>query len=305
MTSEKKVCEGNECIVQAEKYLKTSFLKWKPDYDSAALEYSKAATCFKTAKVLGQCKDCLLKAADCYTKNNSLFSAAKSYEQAAMIYKEMGDYNSAVQTIERACQLFREHGTPDTAALALEKGAKMIESKYPEMALELYKKAMDVVMIEDRPSQASEHAGKASRILIKLKRYDDAVNMVKKEVGFHLTTGNTRAVGRLVVAEVLIHLMREDYVAADKAFREGASYCERDECNTLMDLLEGYDQGDSEQLNRALNSPFIKHMDVEYARLARSLLVVESTEKKEVPSTSQNASAAADDEEDEFAEGLL
>lgn len=41
------------------------------------------------------------------------------------------------------------------------------------------------------------------------------------------------------------------------------SYCERDECNTLMDLLEGYDQGDGEQLNRALNSPFIKHMDVE------------------------------------------
>lgn len=42
-----------------------------------------------------------------------------------------------------------------------------------------------------------------------------------------------------------------------------SSYCERDECNTLMDLLEGYDQGDAQQLNRALNSPFIKHMDVE------------------------------------------
>ena len=30
---------------KAEKYLKTGFLKWKPDYDSAASEYGKAGTC--------------------------------------------------------------------------------------------------------------------------------------------------------------------------------------------------------------------------------------------------------------------
>lgn len=52
-------------------------------------------------------------------------------------------------------------------------------------------------------------------------RYDDAAEMIKKEMGFHLATGNTRAAGRLVVAEVLVHLMREDFVAADKAFKEG------------------------------------------------------------------------------------
>ena len=52
-------------------------------------------------------------------------------------------------------------------------------------------------------------------------RFDDAAEMLKKEVGFHLVIGNTRAVGRLVVAEVLVHLTREDFVAADKAFKEG------------------------------------------------------------------------------------
>lgn len=45
--------------------------------------------------------------------------------------------------------------------------------------------------------------------------------MVKKEMEYHLAIGNTRSAGRLVVAEVLVHLMREDYVAADKAFKEG------------------------------------------------------------------------------------
>ncbi|XP_054706201.1 gamma-soluble NSF attachment protein-like [Uloborus diversus] len=301
MAAEKKICEGNECINQAEKYLKTGFLKWKPDYDSAATEYSKAAICFKTAKVLGQSKDCYLKAANCYAQNHSFFSAAKSYEQAALISKDMQDFMGSVQLIERACQLFREHGTPDTAALALERGAKMIESRQPEVALDLYKKAAEVVMIEDRPTQAAEHVGKATRLLLKLKRFDEAAEMIKKEMGYHLSTENARAAGRLVVAEVLVHLMREDYVAADKAFKEGYNYCERDECNTLMDLLEGYDQGDPEQLNRALNSPFIKHMDVEFAKIARSLQVAE-TEKS---SKKTETKAAQDDEDDEYAGGLL
>lgn len=305
----KSIETGNQSIQEAEKYLKTSLFKWKPDYDSAASEYVKAAHAFKSGKVFAQSRDCFVKAAECFIKNNSYFSAAKNYEQAALVSKSMDDYKSMVELVQRACQLFRENGTPDTAALALDKGAKMIESKQPEIALDLYIKAIDVVMIEDRPSQASEFAGKAARLLVKLKRFDEAAEMVKKEMGYHLAVENTRAAGRLVVAEVLIHLVREDYVAADKAFKEGYNYCEREECNTVMDLLEGYDQGDSEQMNRALNSPFIKHMDVEFARLARSLLAeTEESSSKDKSSQKANTSASANaggDEDDEYAEGLL
>uniref|UniRef100_A0A8B9ZTQ0 Uncharacterized protein n=1 Tax=Anas zonorhyncha TaxID=75864 RepID=A0A8B9ZTQ0_9AVES len=40
-----KINEALEHIAKAEKYLKTGFLKWKPDYDSAATEYGKAGMC--------------------------------------------------------------------------------------------------------------------------------------------------------------------------------------------------------------------------------------------------------------------
>jgi len=40
---------------------------------------------------------------------------------------------------------------------------------------------------------------------------------------------------------------------------------------TLEQLLQGFDEEDPEMAARALNSSFIKHMDVEYARLARTL----------------------------------
>jgi hypothetical protein len=36
-------------------------------------------------------------------------------------------------------------------------------------------------------------------------------------------------------------------------------------------LLQAYDNEDADAFRTALNSPFIKHMDVEYAKLARNL----------------------------------
>ena len=51
--------------------LKTSFLKWKPDFELAADSYEKAATCYKTAKDLPKCRDCLYKAVDCYKQTKS------------------------------------------------------------------------------------------------------------------------------------------------------------------------------------------------------------------------------------------
>ncbi|PIN99456.1 hypothetical protein AB205_0150360 [Aquarana catesbeiana] len=61
--------------------LKTSFLKWKPDYDSAASEYAKAAVAFKNAKQYDQAKDAFLKEAEAYENNKSAF------EQAGMMLK--------------------------------------------------------------------------------------------------------------------------------------------------------------------------------------------------------------------------
>jgi len=75
----------------------------------------------------------------------------------------------------------------------------------------------------------------------------------------------------LTVALVLVQLAREDYVAAEKAFKEWGNCCEVEEIQSLEMLLRGYDEEDPDVARRALNSPFIKHMDVEYAKLARDL----------------------------------
>ncbi|XP_046442969.1 gamma-soluble NSF attachment protein-like [Daphnia pulex] len=269
MAAAKKSSEGTELVQQAEKHLKTSLLKWKPDYELAADSYNKAATCFKTAKELQKAKDCLYKASDCYKQTKAFFSAAKSLDQAIILLKELQEWKEISNIAHKACQLFQEHGSPDTAALLLDKSAKMIEAHLPEDALVLYRRAMEVVMIEDRPRQASEFATRAGRLLVKLGKYEDAINMLSREMNYHIAGENPAAVGRVLVVVVLLHLAREDVIAAGKAIQEWGGNGQQDELQVAMNLHRAFDSEDAQAAERALADPFIRHMDVEYAKLTR------------------------------------
>lgn len=51
-------------------------------------------------------------------------------------------------------------------------------------------------------------------------RYDLAADAIRREIGLYQQTENNRALGRIVVALVLVQLARGDIVAAEKAFKE-------------------------------------------------------------------------------------
>lgn len=101
--------------------------------------------------------------------------------------------------------------------------------------------------------------------------FDQAADAIRREIGFHQQSESYGPIGRLAVALVLVQLAREDYVAAEKAFKEWGNCCDVQEVQTLESLLQAYDDEDADLARRALASPFIKHMDIEYARLAREL----------------------------------
>ncbi|XP_058799575.1 gamma-soluble NSF attachment protein-like [Phymastichus coffea] len=266
-----KIEEANAHIRNAEKGLKTTLLKWRPDFEVAADEYTAAATCFRIVKNYQQCKDCLIKSADCYKQNRSWFHAAKNLEQVILVLKEMNQLSEVPKLAHSACSLYQQHGSPESGATVLDKAAKMLESTQPEQALELYRRACDVVLGEDSPRQAAEYISKVARISVRLGMYDQAADAVRREIGMHQQIDHQPSVGRLAVALVLVQLARGDQVAAEKAFKEWGGYCDPPEVQTLEMLLQAYDNEDADSARSALNSPFIKHMDVEYAKLARGL----------------------------------
>uniref|UniRef100_A0A3Q2Y9E8 Gamma-soluble NSF attachment protein n=1 Tax=Hippocampus comes TaxID=109280 RepID=A0A3Q2Y9E8_HIPCM len=278
-----KINEAHEHIAKAEKCLKTSLTKWKPDFDSAASEYAKAAVCFKNAKQYEQAKDAYLKEAEYHTENKT------AIEQAGMMMKEQKKMPEAIQYIEKACMMYMENGTPDTAAMALDRAGKSNE---------------------DRLRQAVELLGKASRLLVRLKRLDEAAVALQKEKNMYKEIENFSMCFKKTTAQVLIHLHRGDYVAADKCVRESYSlpgYSGSEDCVAMETLLQGYDEQDEDQVYRVCNSPLLKYMDNDYAKLAISLRVPGGGGKKKkaaAPGGASGDTAAADEDEDEYEGGL-
>lgn len=267
----KKISEAENLISAAEKSLKVSLLKWAPDYDSAADEYSKAATAFRIAKSFDKSKECFLKAIDCYKSNKSWFHAAKCYEQIILLSKETGNLVNVEEYANKACSLYQQHGSPEAAASALDKAAKLTEQKHPEIALRFYQHAMEVILIEDSTRQAAEFCSKVSRLLVKLRRYEEATKALKKEIALNQQTESYGVIGRLVVALVLVQLALGDSVEAEKSFKEWGNCCEAEEVSTLQALLQAFDEEDAELAARMLAHPFIRHMDVEYSILAKNI----------------------------------
>ncbi|XP_063076236.1 N-ethylmaleimide-sensitive factor attachment protein, gamma b [Engraulis encrasicolus] len=307
-----KINEAHEHIAKAEKCLKTSMTKWKPDFDGAATEYSKAAVAFKNAKQFDQAKEAYLKEAEYHTENKALFHAAKAYEQAGMMLKDMKRMPEAIQLIEKASIMYVENGTSGTAGIALDRAGKLMEPMDLNKAVDLYQKAADVFENEDRLRQAAELLGKASRLLVRLRRLDDAAVSLQKEKNMYKEIENYPTCFKKTIAQVLVHLHRGDFVAADKCVRESYSlpgFSGSEDCVSMETLLQGYDEQDEDQVYRVCNSPLLKYMDNDYAKLAISLRVPGGGGGKKkaaaAPAGGAGGSAPAAAADDDYEEGGL
>ncbi|ELU05866.1 hypothetical protein CAPTEDRAFT_177891 [Capitella teleta] len=310
--ADRKIAEGLEHMRQADKCLKTSVFKWKPDIDGAVSEFSKAAIAFKNAKAHSKATDAYLKAADAQKSAGSFFHAAKSLEAAALIQKETKDFRMATELIETASDLYLQHGVPDTAAICLERAAKMLEPVLPEEAIRMYLKASDVAEMEDKQRQMGEFVGKAGRIFIRIKKYEEAAESIRREIDLYCTMDSHGLINKLVFGLVLIHLSREDYVAADQAFKACCGlpgFADSEEAGPIEALLDAYDQGDEDAARQILLSPLFRYMDNEFAILARDLKIPGGAAKASDGGGGGGGEGRGpvrvDEDEDEYSGGLL
>ncbi|NWU61746.1 SNAG protein, partial [Pterocles burchelli] len=266
-----------------------------------------AAVAFKNAKQYDQAREACLREAEAHENN-------KANVPCIVDLQEMQRLPEAVQLIEKASMMYLENGTPDTAAIALERAGKLIENVSPEKAVQLYQQAASVFENEERLRQALEMLGKASRLLVRGRRLDEAALSLQKEKSLYKEIENYPTCYKKTIAQVLVHLHRNDYVAAERCVRESYSipgFNGSEDCAALEQLLEGYDQQDQDQVSEVCNLPLFKYMDNDYAKLGLTLVVPGGGIKKKSPNAGQDKARGpatvgshADEEEDEYSGGL-
>ncbi|XP_044538955.1 gamma-soluble NSF attachment protein-like [Gracilinanus agilis] len=268
--------EGLVHLARAENYLKTRLLRMKPDYDGAAFEYGKAALAFKKVKHLRSAKEAFLKEAEAHQKNDAPFYAAKAYEQAGLLLKEMRNLPEAAQVIEKAITLYLESDSPNTAAMTLRQFSLLLESQIPEQLVSLYQQAAKVFETENRPLHAVDLIGRASKVLVRTKRFAEAAISLDREKNLYKEMESFSTCFKRIIAEILVYLHSNEFVAAYKCVQESCDvpgFKGSEEHIALVQLLECYDRQDQEQMNKICSNRIFKNLGNDYTKLSSRLKI--------------------------------
>lgn len=308
--AELKLKEGHNRVREAQKCLKTGLLKWKPDYEGAAYEYSKAALAFKNAKAYSEAVDCYMKQAGIERNHGSSYQAARAIEAAGMIHKEQGHMGDAFDLLSQAGTLQLESGTGHSAVIMLNRAAKIMEPHLPEKAIILYKKAADAAEAEDGYKESAENIGRAGRVYLKIGKLEEAAQCVDRELGCLTKTNHSGVLNKLMMGLILIHLHRDDYSAADaamqKALRNYSGFLDSEEAGPIERFLDLWREGDEEGGQKICRGPLFAYIENDFTKLARDL---KYPPKKEKPAKAAKATPSEGGDEggddDEYSEGLL
>lgn len=288
-----RVNEANKFMENGHKFMRTSLLKWTPDHDNAANQYQQAAMAYKGAGLHQKAVEANELAIKCYlASQNSAFQAAKCMEQAALSCKETGDLQSVSKYYTRAIEVYKTLGELDTAISVMDRAAKSLTEKMPTMAADIYIQASETSVLQDRYRQAAEFCNKAATLYIKTKNYQKAANIAIEEINCYNQVNDTHTCNRTAIGLILIYLIDNNNIGARGVMKS----CRMDEDvgHLALNLIDGFEKKDAKHVNTTLNHSFFKHLDTEYAKLARELLNTRGQISKE----SEEASEVKFDEND-------
>jgi tetratricopeptide (TPR) repeat protein len=319
---QKKIAEASQHITDAEKSMKTSLFKRKPDLDSAGNSYAQASTCFKVAKDLTKAITYSQKSAECYTQNDSFHNAAKQYEQIGLMANENKNYKLVLDSFEKATELLITNGTRDSAGILLERGAGMLKATYPEGALKLYKRALQVADVEGKSHEMVSLYENSLMIAMRLEQHQEAIELINESLPVLDEVGTQEQITKYILTACIMHLNREDWVAAKnfldtmkKKYDVGA---ESRGFGRVDDLLEAYEQYDDEKFKGLIKNYLSYAVDNEALKIANKIVksddwlkhAEESKTSTKQPSYNQNAqssstSSSANKPSDDFEEDDL
>ena len=95
-------------------------------------------------------------------------------------------------------------------------------------------------------------------------------------LGFGKKNFKAKACFFQVCSLILVQLVREDTVAASKAYQEFGGYCDPDLTLAMSDTLAAFDDEDAEAASEALNRPCVKDLDVEITRMLKKIKLPDS-----------------------------
>ncbi|KAF9973729.1 hypothetical protein BGZ73_002998 [Actinomortierella ambigua] len=261
---------------EAEKHTEKGWFK-KPDWDLAAQYYEKAATSFKAGKSYDQAVQAFVKASDAMAMASSIFMAARAMENAANVaLQNLNQPERAADMYKKASEYYTQNMTPDRAAEMLEKSAKAMEPISVDAAVNLYSGALNIYEAEDRARFATDTYKRAISLMVKHRRFDNALETLQRLGMVQEKTTNKTAYYKTLLSIVIIRLAAGDEVDAGKRFQSFCSvegFVRSEECAIAHAMLDAFEHRDQQYFDQTASRQHIGFLDNEIAKLVRSIKV--------------------------------
>lgn len=255
-----KIREAEQHIHNGEKYLKTSFLKWKPDLDSAIDEFEKASTCYRVAEKYEQCRDLSLRVAELQIQKGTPFFAGKSYEQAAQMTQQLKDMPTSAKYFDRAGELYVEGGYRDSAAILYERCAPQYQQIDRAITIDFYLKAARLAEQEEKSYQVADLYEKAAMQTFRTGNYQQTSELFETVMKILTTLERFDRINRAILYRILLKLFNDDSVAARNIFNQACqmypSFEHWEERIPIESLLDAFDQDDKDLISQRCQVKF-------------------------------------------------
>lgn len=266
--------DPDKLIAKADKLTKLSLTRWSADWKSATLLYEQAANGFRIAKKYEKGKAAFEMASKGQEILSSPWDAAKHMESAAALAKELGKWNEVADLYRRASELYVECGRSQPASDALAKAARALEDAVPDVAVQLYNDACDILEEDGKEQMTFDLYRAAAGVYIKLEKYTDAAAVLLRLGLAADKCSATNSQCKAYLGAIIVYLYAHDFKQAEKCYNDCSqidAFLRSDQNRCASKLLSAYTEGDIEEIKRLAQSSTISHLDNVVIRLARKL----------------------------------
>ncbi|EGC38320.1 soluble NSF attachment protein gamma isoform [Dictyostelium purpureum] len=286
-----KKAEADAYKKEGDKLSKTTLLRWKADWDGAAIVYEKAANGYRAAKVYDDAKYCFLRLSLCQTNTDVYFLAAKSMENAAAMAKEMGDTKECVNLLLESCKLYRTNGNSFQAADNMTKAAKLLEDIDINKTFELLKDACELFELDDKDHFSGDTFKQTISLLLKHKKYEEAIDLMILQNRVFIKLNQNHDLHKSCLSVIAISLATDDIVGAKKKydqFLDYPSFLHSQEGTTAAELINAFDNHDAEGVKNIVSRHLFNFLDNQVAKIAKGLSINSNSLQPTIKSASSN-----------------
>eukprot|EP00301_Raphidiophrys_heterophryoidea_P022815 c6880_g1_i1.p1 GENE.c6880_g1_i1~~c6880_g1_i1.p1 ORF type:complete len:331 (+),score=95.24 c6880_g1_i1:82-993(+) len=268
-----KRAEADENMTKGDAKVKVTLTRWKPDWDSAATYYDRAATCYKNCRENELAIKAFKKLSEAHVNLDGYSTAAKALENASALTTDPAQGGAL---LESAGKIFMQGMLPDRASDVYVRAARLYErAEDIPKAVEVILEACRVLEEEEeRLAFARDTFIAALSLLIRQKDYTNAADVAKRQAVAYKKLQQPGNVWKSYLSVIILLLASKNFPAADDAYFEfcqTAEFTASDEWYAATDLLQAFEKADEEMLQKAAQESSIQYLENSVAKVGREL----------------------------------